>query len=375
MKFRRTLATAAVMAAVGPVALLAAPGAVLTSLGPLSQLVASPAHAAEHAPAADGKPAASAAPSAAPSPIGRPGEETRPSTGPGSGTTDGSRPAPSAKPSAAPSTPSAEPSKAPQVTPSPSFSRSGSCSPIFDEDRGKTGLRGLPSKIVAGSGWHEFTYRVTNVSKVTVVEADVSLMLGTADPKLDDIAQLDVTVEWYNPATRSWKAIEGGGAGALDNYDFATVKNIKPGEYADAKMRIKAGDKAQAGTGYFFTIGHSFGADGKCGSDGISQFDFTVLTPGSKPGKVGDAKASRGSRAASSRPTRPSRPLPGTRPPPRASAPRSPSPASSRRPVRPPPCPWSRASAVPPWSRAGLRSSSSSAARATPRRNPATSAV
>ncbi|MFI1970408.1 LAETG motif-containing sortase-dependent surface protein [Streptomyces cinnamoneus] len=294
MKFRRTLATAAVMAAVGPVALLAAPGAVLTSLGPLSQLVASPAHAAEHAPAADGKPAASAAPSAAPSPIGRPGEETRPSTGPGSGTTDGSRPAPSAKPSAAPSTPSAEPSKAPQVTPSPSFSRSGSCSPIFDEDRGKTGLRGLPSKIVAGSGWHEFTYRVTNVSKVTVMEADVSLMLGTADPKLDDIAQLDVTVEWYNPATRSWKAIEGGGAGALDNYDFATVKNIKPGEYADAKMRIKAGDKAQAGTGYFFTIGHSFGADGKCGSDGISQFDFTVLTPGSKPGKVGDAKGKPG---------------------------------------------------------------------------------
>ncbi|MEU6481738.1 hypothetical protein ABZ858_33655 [Streptomyces sp. NPDC047017] len=35
--------------------------------------------------------------------------------------------------------------------------------------------------LVAGSGRHGFTYRVTNVSKVKVMETDVSLDLGTAD--------------------------------------------------------------------------------------------------------------------------------------------------------------------------------------------------
>ncbi|TPQ20371.1 hypothetical protein [Streptomyces sporangiiformans] len=165
----------------------------------------------------------------------------------------------------------------PSATPSPTYTRPDFCSGIPDEERGKTELRGLPSEIVAGSGWHEFTYRVNNVSTVTVMETDLDLSLGTADPEIDDVSELAVTVEWFNPQTGAWKPIEGDGAEWDDNYDFATLGTLKPGEYADAAMRIKIAKSAKAGTGYFFTSGYSYGEDGQCGFDEISRFDFTVL--------------------------------------------------------------------------------------------------
>ncbi|MFE0175751.1 LAETG motif-containing sortase-dependent surface protein [Streptomyces sp. NPDC059002] len=182
------------------------------------------------------------------------------------------------------------------ATPSPTYTRPAFCSGIPDEDRGKTGLRGLPSEIVAGSGWHEYTYRVTNVSTVKLMETDLSFYLGTADPKIDDVSELAVTVEWFNPKSGAWQAVEGGNSEWNDNEDFATVGSIAPGAYADSKLRMKIGKEAKAGTGYFFTTGHSYGEDGQCGFDKISQFDFTVLPAGSEPGKVDDAKGRPGAK-------------------------------------------------------------------------------
>ncbi|MEU0392350.1 LPXTG cell wall anchor domain-containing protein [Streptomyces sp. NPDC006208] len=269
MKLPRVLATAAVTAVISPVALFAAPAAYATGEAP-----------------ADHTPSAATAPTTAPEPSSTTGADgdgqgpVEPSTGTVSpSVTAGATTSESAKPSAAPS---------------PTYTRPTFCSGIPDEERGKTALHGLPSKIVAGSGWHGFTYRVTNVSKIKVMETDVSLHLGTADPKVDDVSELAVTVEWFNSAAGTWKAIEGEGADVLGNNEFATVKTLEPGEYADAKMRIKVGAKAKAGTGYFFTVGHSYGEDGQCGFDDISQFDFTVLAPGSDPGKTGDAEGKPG---------------------------------------------------------------------------------
>ncbi|AJT65393.1 hypothetical protein T261_3728 [Streptomyces lydicus] len=260
MKLHRTLATAAVTAVIGPVALLAAPAA----------------WAAGEAPAAGATPAVSA--------TATPGGE---SAGPSAPETGG----PTASASA---TPAGTESAAPSGTPSPTWTRPTFCSPVFDVDRGKTGLRGLPSKIVAGSGWHQFAYRVTNVSKITVMETDISLFLGTADPKVKDVSELAVTVQWFNPATGKWKPIEGEGAKFQDNDDFTTVKRLAPGQHADAKMRIKIGKKAKPGSGYFFTTGYSYAENNECGFDKISQFDFKVLSAGSKPGEVEDAKGKPG---------------------------------------------------------------------------------
>lgn len=266
MKLRHVLATAALTAVVGPMALFAAPAA----------------YAAGESSAAD-TPSASAAPTTTPGP-----------SAPAEAGDDAQEPATQseATPSATTGSTAAKPAESAKSSaePSPTYTRPTFCSGIPDEERGKTSLLGLPSKIVAGSGWHDFTYRVTNVSKVKVMETDISLYLGTADPKLDDIAELKVTVEWFNSATGKWKAIEGDGADVFDDHEFATVKTLGPGEYADAAMRIKIGAEAEPGTGYFFTIGHSYGEDGQCGFDDISQFDFTVLASDSEPGKVEDSE-------------------------------------------------------------------------------------
>jgi LPXTG-motif cell wall-anchored protein len=279
MKLHRVLATATVTAVIGSVALFASPAAFATGETP-----------------ADTTPSASAAPTTAPAPSST-------TASPAAGGADAGQPAgqagvPAATGTADPAAPSASVKASSGASaaaePSPTYTRPAVCSGIPDEERGKTSLRGLPSKIVAGSGWHDFAYRVTNVSTVKVMETDVSLNLGTADPKLDDISQLAVTVQWFNPATGAWKAIEGDGADVLGSNDFATVKTLAPGEYADARMRIEVGEKAEAGTGYFFTIGHSYGEDGTCGFDDISEFDFAVLAAGSEPGKVGDAQGKPG---------------------------------------------------------------------------------
>ncbi|UQA92515.1 LAETG motif-containing sortase-dependent surface protein [Streptomyces halobius] len=282
MKLHRALATAVVTTVIGPVALLATPAAYATGKAPASG--ATPSASAPATAAPTPAPTAAGGTDAGGSTAG--GASGEPATG---RPTAVSTPAASAKP-----TPATSGSAKPSATPSPTYTRPTFCSPIFDEERGKTGLVGLPGKVVAGSGWHEFTYRVTNVSKITVMETDISLSLGTADPRLSDVAELDVTVEWFSPKTREWKPVEGEGAKFQDNEDFATIKRLEPGEYADAKMRIKIGEKAKAGSGYFFTTGYSYGADDKCGFDDISQFDFSVLSPGSKPGKVDDAKGKPG---------------------------------------------------------------------------------
>ncbi|MGW9171662.1 LPXTG cell wall anchor domain-containing protein [Streptomyces decoyicus] len=253
----------------------------------MALLSAPAAHAAGEASAPVGSHPAPAATASAPQP-------------PAAAGTDGPREEPAGRPTAGASTSGAAQQAAPtpaepSAEPSPTYTRPTFCSGIPDEDRGKTGLRGLPSKIVAGSGWHAFTYRVSNVSKIKVMETDISLYLGTGDPKINDVSELAVAVQWYSPAAGKWKPVEGEGAAFGDNDEFATVKSLKPGEYADAKMRIKIGAKAKAGNGYFFTTGHSYGEDGQCGFDEISRFDFTVLTPGTRPhGKVEDAKGKPG---------------------------------------------------------------------------------
>ncbi|MFI0915539.1 LAETG motif-containing sortase-dependent surface protein [Streptomyces abikoensis] len=278
MKLYRALATAATAAVVGPVALFAAPAAFAADgdARPAAIAPGQPDPAFTGGVTGNGKP-----------PVQQPAQE------PSGDGTPTAKPSPTVSASAS-AKPSQEPGK-PGTTPSPAHTRPTFCSPIFDVDRGKTGLRGLPSRIVAGSGWHEFTYRVANVSKLKVMETDLSLDRGTADPKLRDVAELDVSVEWYSPANGKWKPVLGEGAKFLDNEDFVTVKNLKPGEYADVRMRIKAGEKAKPGTGYFFTTGYTWAEDDQCGFDEISQFDYTVLAAGAKPGKVDDAKSKPGS--------------------------------------------------------------------------------
>ncbi len=149
MKLRRAMAAAAATAAIAPLALLSAPAA-FAEESPSASPSESVSESASASPS--DSPSASPSDSASPSASTLPSDSASPSA------------STSASTSATPST-SAEPSGEP-TDPDVPF-----CEDI-DEDfstaKVSADIKGLPGKIVAGDGFHNFKLTVTNDSKTTV---------------------------------------------------------------------------------------------------------------------------------------------------------------------------------------------------------------
>ncbi|MFF1397118.1 LAETG motif-containing sortase-dependent surface protein [Streptomyces sp. NPDC058287] len=268
MKLRRALAAAAATAAIAPIALLSAPAA----------------FADEPAPPAASE-TVSSAPEAAPE------TSTTPAEAPSSNTAS---PAESASETASTSaTPTQSASESATTSPSPSVSASpsdepGECSSETDSKDVYTELRGLPSKIVAGSGWVDFTYRVTNKSKKDMHSVEAYVYAFSIDGKDFEDTSKHLTLQWQIDGT--WQDISLDGDGF-----FGSTDELAPGEYADAKMRLKVDAKAPAGYGAALTAGVSVDGDGNCAYGDVKEFDFDILAAGSTvPGDVPDSEGKPG---------------------------------------------------------------------------------
>ncbi|MGW4894314.1 LAETG motif-containing sortase-dependent surface protein [Kitasatospora sp. NPDC004240] len=265
MKLRRVWATAAVATVMGSATLMAAPlasatGSSLTAASPSTTPTASASASASASPSASASASTSAQPSASASPTA----------------STSARPSSSASPSAgATVTPSTTPTPSDLKTPFPDQCEAWPA----DENSVQTSLRGLPGNIVAGSGWHEFTYRATNISKRTLTQVDIDLHLGTVDPRVKDVEDLMVTVEWWDASAGQWKNAD---RGAETWGFFASARNIGAGQYADAKMRIMVDGKAPASSGFFLTAGFSMGKEGNCSFGDVYLFGFEIAAAGGK---------------------------------------------------------------------------------------------
>lgn len=273
MKLRRALVTAAATAAIAPIALLSAPGAFATDEPSAPETTASSPAASEST--ASETPDDTASPSAS---VSESASDTA---------------SPSASESA---TDTASPSSSSSATTTPSDSASPSdpsdeCSAIDDDPDTVTELRGLPSKIVAGSGWHGFTYRVTNDSDRTFETVEASLwVFAYADD--DDLTETTkyVHVQWSDGTT--WHDVD---ANTEEYLPFASTGKVEPGEHTDAKLRIKVDAKAPAGAGAALAVGLSVDDEGNCGwSDDSKFYDFEILAAGTKPGTVPPAEGKPG---------------------------------------------------------------------------------
>lgn len=263
MKLRRAMALAAATAVIAPATFLAAPAAFATESPTPTPTASEPA-----APSTSESPSAPETPS---SPATTPSAETSTSSSPAT-------------------TPSA-PASSPATTPSPSTSVSPTdpvdeCDSFSDNNKVVTELRGLPSKVVAGSGWVNFTYRVTNKSKkdFNAVEAYVDL-LAIDGEKFEDSSRF-LTLQWQIGG--EWKAI------SIEDGYFGTTGKLKPGEYADAKLRLMVDAKAPAGFGAAFTTGVHIDGKGGCEFGETMIFEFDILAAGTKPGDVDDAEGKPG---------------------------------------------------------------------------------
>ncbi|MFI6289435.1 LPXTG cell wall anchor domain-containing protein [Streptomyces sp. NPDC051018] len=159
------------------------------------------------------------------------------------------------------------------------------CVTDSDTEEIVAGLRGLPSKVVAGSGWVDFTYRVTNESEKTLNSVDAYLDLGVFTPQGKDASDFLTFQWWYDGA---WEDLD-----LADGY-VGSPQEIGPGEYAEAKMRLKVDRKAPAALAVLISSAVHIGAEGDCEYTEDTEFEFEILAAGSKPGKVDDAEGKPG---------------------------------------------------------------------------------
>ncbi|MFD7509084.1 hypothetical protein ACFV5N_07010 [Streptomyces sp. NPDC059853] len=135
-----------------------------------------------------------------------------------------------------------------------------------------TELIGLPSEVVAGQ-WTEFTYRITNGFDQPVEELYAFAEVYAWDNEnFDDIA---IDLQWF--VDGAWENIE-------DAWGYFGVTDVlAPGEYADARLRLKAAADAPAGTGYALSTGVYVSPDGVCQEGELNTFYFDIVPAGTTP--------------------------------------------------------------------------------------------
>ncbi|MFI7010251.1 peptidase [Streptomyces sp. NPDC050145] len=326
MKLRRALVTAAATAALAPIALLSAPAAFADDPAPVTTAGATdtqPTETPDPAPSTDapGTGESDGSADAEQPPAGG----TEDGSGSEAGTEDGSGAEagtgeeagtePGTEPGAEDGTKTETPGTETPTTTSPSPSETTdpleSCDDVADEDDKGTvaELRGLPSKIVAGSGWHDFTYRVANASDRDFDKVYASLYVFAV---ADDAEGSDAT----KYLTVQWRGADGWHDAAIGDETMLPFQHsgpLAPGEHADFALRIQVDAKAPAGFGAGVSLGMSVDSDGLCSfNDGEnSLYEFEILAAGTKPGEVPPAKG---------KPGKPVKPRPSNTPAPQASS-------------------------------------------------------
>ncbi|WP_430478211.1 LPXTG cell wall anchor domain-containing protein [Streptomyces sp. P11-1] len=291
MKIRRALAVAAATAVLAPVTLLSSPAAFATP-GPTPE-------AGESTPATQEEPktdpeAEQPAPAPAPEeeqekekPAAEEGEEKPPAEEEKEKPSDEEE-----KPKeGAPSPTATAPAPSPSAT-SPADTCVDSDRPTTDKNL-RTSLSGLPSKVVAGSGFHAFKLNVENKGDKVYDRVDLGLFAFQADTDTWDETTEYLTLQFKNPETGVWTDI------VLDEDDDAAgyigYTGIRAKESFAIDVRLSVDKKAPASFGLAIVTGVYVDDKGNCVfPDGEAYYEFEVLAAGKDAGKPNEAKPQTG---------------------------------------------------------------------------------
>ncbi|AGP57115.1 LAETG motif-containing sortase-dependent surface protein [Streptomyces rapamycinicus] len=274
MKLRRALAAAAATAAIAPAALLAAPAA--------------------FAETPSESPSPSASETVTPSP-----EDPAPSETPTDEATP-TTPAPSTSATQAPTpgdpggTPSSTPTETATPTPTPTPTSTsteepgdGECADDGDYNEDpelSTTLVGLPSKVVAGSGFHGFKFQVKNESDRAYQRVDFGVFAGTVHESAPDGTGKHLTLQYKDPKSGAWKAISTDESDPGSGYIGYT--DVRPHETLTVDLRLSVAKSAPEGFGYAISVGVYADDEGNCVYSTGEYYEFDVLKAGSEPGHV-----------------------------------------------------------------------------------------
>ncbi|MXG25258.1 LPXTG cell wall anchor domain-containing protein [Streptomyces sp. YIM 132580] len=276
MKIRRALAVAAATAVLTPVTLLTSSAAFATSSPAPETTESSPAPEESETSPAPEESETSPAP-----------EEPETSPAPVESETSPAAEEPAPTPSESATTPAPKPS----VT-SPADICDGTEEPTFDKNL-RTTLSGLPSKVVAGSGFHGFKLNVVNKGDNSYQRVDLGVFAAQVDTETWEETTGHLTLQFKDPETGVWTAI------SLDEDDetsgYLGYTDIKAKESFSIDLRLSVDKKAPAGFGFALTIGLYADDKGNCVFADSEQFyEFDVLAAGTAPGKPNEAEPQEG---------------------------------------------------------------------------------
>lgn len=293
MKIRRALAVAAATAVLAPVTLLSSPAAFATpsptpeatETATASEEPETPAdEETDTVPAPEGEnPPAEEGEEKPPADEEKEKEEEKPA---------GEEEKPAEKPEDKPTSPSATPpSPAPSVT-----TPSDICQDTEDQrtdENLRTSLSGLPSEIVAGSGFHGFKLNVENKGDKAYKRVDLGLVAAQVDadnwlPNTDHL-----TLQFKDPETGAWSDI------SLDQDDevigYIGYTDIRAKESFSIDLRLSVDKKAPEGFGFAIIIGLYADEEGNCVyPEGEEFYEFDVLAAGTDAGEPNEAEPQTG---------------------------------------------------------------------------------
>ncbi|MFD4835218.1 hypothetical protein ACFWPV_36105 [Streptomyces uncialis] len=321
MKLRRAMAAAAATAVIGPVALLSAPLAHATESPSATPSESAPASSPASTPPTGGpsdstSPTASDSASSSASTSASPDPSDSQSTSPAPSDTSSGTSDPGSQSPTGPTGPgnpgesetsggtdepgTGKPSE-PEPTEDPGdYPRCDEIDEDYEETALETKLSGLPGKIVAGTGWHEFTLTTTNTSRADLNE--VAFYAEVENFEIDDPSRFlspYVSLQFFDVEDKEWREVRDtyvGENGELSEWAgayFTGVDTMKPQDYVTSKLRLDIRKNAPAGDGYAFgSGGYLDTVDGQqCAAESFgTDAYFTVLTPGSSVDDPGVAK-------------------------------------------------------------------------------------
>ncbi|WP_369217318.1 LAETG motif-containing sortase-dependent surface protein [Streptomyces flavofungini] len=144
----------------------------------------------------------------------------------------------------------------------------------------KIKLTGLPSRIVAGSGWHQFKLTAANPTDKSLGEVNWIAAVNNfsdSDSKKNWLSTY-ADLQYFDPETDAWVSLDDDLEGGLA---FGVTPELGPKDTVAVKLRLNVGAKAPVGEGYAIGLGGYVDAEDNCVHNSFAYYDLTILKPGS----------------------------------------------------------------------------------------------
>ncbi|GBQ02205.1 LPXTG cell wall anchor domain-containing protein [Streptomyces spongiicola] len=161
---------------------------------------------------------------------------------------------------------------------------------ICETDDFELSIKGLPGKIAAGSGWHEFSMNAYNNSDTVLTEIDYFAGASSDKDGMELFKSKQVALQVFDEESKSWENLSEGGEAV--GY-VGQSSEVKPGYEVDIPLRINVKSNAPVGAGFTLGGGLYIGDEDCLGYTDVA-YKFQIVsgsadTDGTEPQEGGKA--------------------------------------------------------------------------------------